>query len=108
SSSGRAASTKSSTTTSTAPRSSPPSSNTSGSPVFTPDPIDWRSCGGRLKCARLSVPLDHANPTGPRIELALNELPARKPDERIGALLLNPGGPGGSGLDFVSGGLDVA
>lgn len=55
----------------------------------------------------MRVPLDYSNPTGKTIELSLNELPARKPDQRIGPLLLNPGGPGGSGLEFVAGGVDL-
>lgn len=58
-------------------------------------------------CATLKVPLDYADPTGPTIELSLNELPARRPGERIGSLLVNPGGPGGSGLEFVAGGIDL-
>jgi pimeloyl-ACP methyl ester carboxylesterase len=53
------------------------------------------------------VPLDYANPAGPTIELSLNELPARHSADRIGALLVNPGGPGGSGLQFVAGGIDL-
>jgi len=69
---------------------------------FTPAPIEWKSCGGRVKCAQLDVPLDYADPTGPTISLSLDELPARKPDQRIGALLVNPGGPGASGLDFAT------
>ncbi|MEY2451174.1 MAG: hypothetical protein QOD92_748 [Acidimicrobiaceae bacterium] len=84
--------------------SSSPSSSPSG---FVPAPVEWNSCGSRLKCATLDVPLDYANPSGPTIELSLNELPARRPQERIGALLVNPGGPGGSGLEFVAGGVDL-
>jgi pimeloyl-ACP methyl ester carboxylesterase len=66
-------------------------------------PLEWRSCGGRLKCASLDVPLDYTNPGGKHIKLSLDELPARKGDERIGPLLVNPGGPGASGLEFASG-----
>jgi pimeloyl-ACP methyl ester carboxylesterase len=47
------------------------------------------------------VPLDHANPSGDRIELALLRLPAKSPAARIGSLLVNPGGPGGSGVEFA-------
>ncbi len=66
-------------------------------------PLQWKSCGGRLKCATLRVPLDYSNPSGKQITLSVDELPARKPDERIGPLLVNPGGPGASGLEFASG-----
>ncbi|MCU1496285.1 MAG: hypothetical protein JWM47_238 [Acidimicrobiales bacterium] len=59
------------------------------------------SCDGRLRCASLKVPLDYADPDGPTITLALAMLPATDPDARIGALITNPGGPGGSGIDFL-------
>jgi pimeloyl-ACP methyl ester carboxylesterase len=97
------------TTTTTRPVAPAPatSSGTSGAPAFVPEPVAWHSCGSRLNCATLKVPLDYANPTGPTIELSLNELPARHSDERIGSLLVNPGGPGGSGLEFVAGGIDL-
>ena len=51
------------------------------------------------RCARLAVPLDYAHPGGRTITLALNEIPATAPaGQRLGPLLVNPGGPGGSGL----------
>jgi pimeloyl-ACP methyl ester carboxylesterase len=60
--------------------------------------IEWAPCG-RVECASLSVPLDFTHPAGPHITLALARLPARgKP---IGVLVTNPGGPGGSGVDFL-------
>jgi len=65
--------------------------------------IPWASCGGGFECATLPVPLDHADPQGERIELALVRLPATRPSERQGSLVVNPGGPGGSGVDFVRG-----
>jgi len=102
--SGRAASLVTTTTT-TSPGSLAPSSSSGAPQAFTPEPISWQPCGGRLQCATLRVPLDYANPTGPTIELSVNELPARRPDERIGVLLMNPGGPGGSGLEFVAAGV---
>lgn len=53
-------------------------------------------------CAVAAVPLDHDDPTGPTIDLAVKRLPASgDPAERIGTLFLNPGGPGGSGVGFV-------
>lgn len=58
--------------------------------------IAWKGCGDRLECARVRVPLDWANPSGPRISLALIRHLASKPERRIGSLFFNPGGPGGS------------
>jgi pimeloyl-ACP methyl ester carboxylesterase len=72
-----------------------------------PEPIAFHDCGRNLRCATVTVPLDYSNPAGKTIDLAVNEVPARQPDQRIGALLVNPGGPGGSGIEFVAGGLDL-
>jgi pimeloyl-ACP methyl ester carboxylesterase len=54
----------------------------------------------RLECARLPVPLDYADPEGPRAEIAVMRMKAK--GERIGSLVTNPGGPGGSGLNQVA------
>jgi len=61
----------------------------------------WHPCGGGLQCARLTVPVDWSTPAGTTIRLALNRLPAAGPGPRIGTLFTNPGGPGGSGVEFV-------
>ena len=50
------------------------------------------------------MPLDYDQPQGPTISLALVRVPAGDPARRIGSLFVNPGGPGGSGVDFVKGG----
>ena len=54
----------------------------------------------RFDCARVQVPLDYADPEGPRGEVALLRAKAR--GEKIGSLLVNPGGPGGSGMNIVA------
>ena len=80
-------------------------SSTTTAPDETPDTIAWGPCDEpdatdpALECAVLTVPLDHADPTGPTLELALARLPAGA--DREGVLLLNPGGPGASGVDMV-------
>lgn len=52
-----------------------------------------------LECARLKVPLNYDDPDGTTMQVAVIRLPARgTPQERIGSLVLNPGGPGGSGM----------
>lgn len=67
--------------------------------------LDWRSCGPGLEafeCTLAAVPLDYDHPRGAQIQLALTRLPASgSPQERLGSLFVNPGGPGGSGVDFV-------
>jgi pimeloyl-ACP methyl ester carboxylesterase len=63
--------------------------------------LDWRPCGDRFECATLAVPVDHAKPRGRQLELALVRLPAADPSRRLGSLVVNPGGPGVSGVDWV-------
>lgn len=72
------------------PGSDPDSDPDSGSAST----IDWEECGDQLDCGTLAVPLDHDDPDGEQFELALVRRRASRPDERIGSLLVNPGGPG--------------
>ncbi|MFD2796750.1 alpha/beta hydrolase [Promicromonospora vindobonensis] len=51
-----------------------------------------------LTCAKVPVPLDYSHPDGEQIELQVSRLASDNPAKRRGVLLLNPGGPGGSGL----------
>jgi pimeloyl-ACP methyl ester carboxylesterase len=78
------------------------SSNASSQP---PGQLVWAPCEDDVEpdyeCAFIAVPLDHANPVGETIDLALIRYPA-EPVIREGAVLLNPGGPGGSGYDFAA------
>lgn len=69
--------------------------------------IEWRPCEGGFECGKVTVPLDYDNPGGTDIELAVVRLPATEPDNRIGSLVLNPGGPGASGVDFARGALSL-
>lgn len=62
--------------------------------------LDWESCG-HAECATLQVPLDHAKPDGKKIGLALTRVTAGKADQRIGSLVVNPGGPGAPGASYV-------
>jgi pimeloyl-ACP methyl ester carboxylesterase len=67
-----------------------------GLPV--PPPLGWSSCGSGEQCSTLVVPLDYAQPSGPHIGIALERRPASDPSARIGSLVINPGGPGESGI----------
>ncbi|MGH3518658.1 MAG: alpha/beta hydrolase [Haloechinothrix sp.] len=51
-----------------------------------------------VQCARLTVPLDYAEPEGETITIGVLRKKAADPDQRIGSLVMNPGGPGGSGM----------
>lgn len=66
----------------------------------SPATLEWDTSGTTHR-AVLEVPLDHSDPAGETIELALARRPASDPDQRIGAILVNPGGPGGSGLEMA-------
>ncbi|WP_155373583.1 alpha/beta fold hydrolase [Catellatospora vulcania] len=71
--------------------------------------IAWTSCEGldqRFECAKVPVPLDWSEPNGQRIELAVIRHLASRPQERIGSMFINPGGPGQSGVELVRGGGD--
>jgi pimeloyl-ACP methyl ester carboxylesterase len=70
--------------------------------------LDWSSCGGtagdliELECATLPVPLDHGDPDGDMIDIAVARARTSDFDRRIGSLVFNPGGPGGSGIEFLT------
>jgi pimeloyl-ACP methyl ester carboxylesterase len=74
-------------------------------PGFAAPEIKWTKCpssyGHGFTCGTLDVPLDYENPDSPTIGIALARLRATGPDSRLGTILLNPGGPGGSGVNFV-------
>ncbi|MFI8089658.1 alpha/beta hydrolase [Streptomyces sp. NPDC086080] len=64
----------------------------------------WQKCATddypTLQCASVDVPLDHSDPTGRTITLALSRVP-HTAKKYQGPLLVNPGGPGGSGLTLA-------
>src|SRR4051794_790465 len=66
--------------------------------------LSWGACADEddpdLQCTTLTVPLDYAHPERGSVDLALIRLPAQ--GDRQGSILLNPGGPGGSGYDFAA------
>lgn len=69
--------------------------------------IDWTDCGDGMQCGTATAPLDWSTPAAGSIELAVVKHPATG-GPRLGSLLVNPGGPGGSGYDFVKDSIDFA
>ncbi|NKQ57401.1 alpha/beta hydrolase [Amycolatopsis sp. K13G38] len=79
---------------------------------FYSQPLSWGACapyattddakslfrGDGLQCARMTVPLDYANPAGDTITIGVLRHKASDPGNRIGSLVVNPGGPGASGM----------
>jgi pimeloyl-ACP methyl ester carboxylesterase len=68
---------------------------------FYKQDVTWKNCGTGMQCAELIAPVDWNDPTGDQITLAIDRHTARS--ESKGSLLINPGGPGGSGFDFANG-----
>ena len=60
--------------------------------------LDWEECGS-LECAMMQVPIDWEDEESDSVEIALAKQPAG--DDPEGTIFVNPGGPGGSGVDFV-------
>src|SRR6516162_1370015 len=71
--------------------------------------LHWHTCGGLIgqlgirECTTLSVPVNYADPGGRHLSLALDMIPATAPvSQQQGILLVNPGGPGASGLSLAA------
>lgn len=83
---------------------------------FYSQALTWESCDGYgktdydkealagdgLQCTHLTVPIDYAKPDGDTIKLGVLRSPAKKSSERIGSLIINPGGPGAAGLSTAA------
>ncbi len=97
--------------TSTAPPPEP--SATSEPPAYPPEltrfyeqDLEWRDCGAN-ECTWLRVPLDYASAGQDTLRLAVLRVPAGDRGRRVGQLVVNPGGPGASGVDYAAGGRQV-
>ncbi|MFE6310068.1 alpha/beta hydrolase [Streptomyces rochei] len=64
--------------------------------------LKWRDCGvPGFQCATMKAPLDYAKPSEGDVRLAVARKKATGPGERLGSLLVNPGGPGGSAIGYL-------
>ena len=77
-------------------------------PEFTPTPVVWGPCTAQslvttgAECGFVEVPMDYADPAGEKIQLAVSRVLHTVPEaEYQGVMLVNPGGPGGSGLGLA-------
>lgn len=74
-------------------------------PTLEVPELSWRSCGRfqdrNLECAEVLVPIDYADPDGEKLPIAMRRIVANPLEPYRGALLINPGGPGGAGIDFA-------
>ncbi|MEV6727791.1 MULTISPECIES: alpha/beta hydrolase [unclassified Streptomyces] len=65
--------------------------------------LSWRDCGvPGFQCATMKAPLDYAHPeSGQDVDIAVARRQAAGPGKRLGSLVVNPGGPGGSGIGYL-------
>lgn len=68
---------------------------------FVEQQVAWSKCYGNFQCATVTVPLDYQHPEARTITLAVVRLLAKDQKRRLGSLLVNPGGPGGSGVEYA-------
>ncbi len=59
-----------------------------------PAPLVWQRCYRNFFCADVSVPVDWSRPSGAHATIGVLRAPARRPDDRLGVLMVNYGGPG--------------
>ncbi|MER5280849.1 alpha/beta hydrolase [Streptomyces sp. NPDC002809] len=100
-------------TASAASPSAAPSAEVSDKPLpssLTSQRLDWNSCeapeggsapGSAWRCTTVKVPLDYTKPDGDTIGIALIRKEARNKGRRLGSMLFNFGGPGGSGVSIL-------
>jgi len=100
----------SATAAGTAPASSRTSAATSAATSarsYTPPAPVWGSCSSaslkaaKAECAKVTVPLDYDHPDGTKIKIAISRV-AHTTEKDQGVMLVNPGGPGGSGLGLAT------
>ena len=103
-SSGVTASAGSNSSTPTAPLSTRSSDVSGGVPAdlrkFYDQKLVWKQCGAStFSCSTLTVPEDYSDPSGKTLQIAV--IKDQLVSHPIGSLIVNPGGPGGSGVTFV-------
>ncbi|WP_166980911.1 alpha/beta hydrolase [Paramicrobacterium fandaimingii] len=92
---------------SSTPKPQPTTTGTTAEEFYAQD-VEWStdSCPSSFECATVRAPMNWDDPEAGEIELAL--IRSKATGDAQGSLLLNPGGPGGSGYDFVADSLDYA
>ncbi|KAK0457508.1 TAP-like protein-domain-containing protein [Desarmillaria tabescens] len=64
--------------------------------------LSWVDCYSGFKCTRFQVPIDYSNEDGDKAALAVMKLSAQSETEYKGTVMMNPGGPGGSGVVYLA------
>lgn len=81
------------------PSASASASNPADLAAFYGQHVTWSDCNSGFWCAEVTVPISYDDPTGSTVKLKVVSLPATGTVR--GSLVLNPGGPGGSGVDYA-------
>jgi pimeloyl-ACP methyl ester carboxylesterase len=68
--------------------------------TFYSQQLAWQDCGSGFQCASLRVPIDYAHPTAGTIKLTVTRYRTSS-KSRLGSVVLNPGGPGASGIEYA-------
>ena len=63
--------------------------------------LEWSSCYETFQCATLKVPIDYSNESLGQFDIAVVRYRDPNQHDRIGSLVINPGGPGVSGVDYA-------
>ena len=63
--------------------------------------LNWNTCYKTFECTDLLVPIDYADLTVGTFKISVLRYKAQNQKQRIGSLIVNPGGPGGSGVDYA-------
>ena len=63
--------------------------------------LDWSSCYDYFECTELRVPIDYNDLSVGTFRISVLRAPARDQENRLGSIVVNPGGPGGSGVDYA-------
>ena len=64
----------------------------------------WKSCDSGYQCSKLTVPVNYAEPAAASLQIAVVRKQATNQAQRLGSLVVNPGGPGGSGISYATSG----
>ena len=62
--------------------------------------LEWSECSDGFECSSFSVPIDYANPADGAMQISVIRKLAT--GTALGSLVLNPGGPGGSGIEYTT------
>jgi pimeloyl-ACP methyl ester carboxylesterase len=68
---------------------------------FQSQTLLWTPCNNGFECSQFKVPVDYTHIDGNSFTLQVIKHVANIPSKRIGSLIMNPGGPGGSGIEYV-------